>query len=91
MHASDRYFQGGDLDDLRKLEANPATGYATILQHGVIGQGLNDYDRIFGILREAGFAGWISIEDGMDPQTGAADIAASAVFLRRKMREHGLV
>jgi sugar phosphate isomerase/epimerase len=60
------------------------------LKHGVIGQGLIDYDRIFGILKEAGFAGWVSIEDGADPATGARDIAASAVFLRRKMREHGL-
>ena len=60
------------------------------LKHGVIGQGLNDYDRIFRILKEAGFAGWISIEDGTDPATGARDLAASAEFLRRKMRAHGL-
>src|SRR6202044_2849578 len=76
MHASDRYFQGGTLEDLRKLEASPTSGSATILQHGVIGQGLIDYDRVFRILRQGDFAGWISIEDGMDPQTGANDMAA---------------
>lgn len=90
MHASDRYFEGGTLEDLRPVEANPHTGYASILKHGVIGQGLNDYDRIFSILKGAGFNGWISIEDGPDPQTGVRDIAESAVFLRRKMLEHGL-
>lgn len=90
MHASDRYFQDGNLEDLRRVEANPHTGYASILKHGVIGQGLNDYDRIFSILKESGFAGWISIEDGPDPETGVRDIAESAVFLRKKMKEHGL-
>ena len=60
------------------------------LKHGVIGRGLNDYDRIFRILKEADFAGWISIEDGTDPATGAHDLAASALFLRQKMRAHAL-
>ena len=90
MHASDRYFEGGNLGDLRRIEANPHTGYASILKHGVIGQGLNNYDRIFSILKESGFSGWISIEDGPDPTTGVRDIAESAVFLRKKMKEHGL-
>lgn len=90
MHASDRYFDGGTLEDLRRMEAQPHAGYASILKHGVVGRGLNDYDRIFSILKSAGFAGWISIEDGPDPDTGIADIRDSAVFLRRKMKEHGL-
>ncbi len=60
------------------------------LKHGVIGQGSNDYDRIFRMLKAAGFAGWVSIEDGSDPATGMRDLSASAVFLRRKMREYGL-
>lgn len=90
MHASDRYFQGGTLEDLRRLEAQPRTGYASILQHGIIGHGLNDYDRIFSILKGAGFNGWISIEDGPDPASGVEDIAESAVFLRQKMRQYGL-
>ncbi len=90
MHASDRYFEGGTLDDLVKTDAHPNTGYAAILQHGVVGRGLNDYDRIFSILRGVGFQGWISIEDGADPLSGARDIAESALFLRRKMRQYGL-
>lgn len=90
MHASDRYFEGGTLADLHQIEALPHTGYATILKHGVVGRGLNDYDRIFSILKGIGFNGWISIEDGPDPDTGVEDIAQSAVFLRRKMRQHGL-
>ena len=32
----------------------PALGYAAVLQHGEIGTGLNDYDAIFTILRDAG-------------------------------------
>ncbi len=91
MHASDRYFEGGTLEDLRRLEAQPQTGYATILKHGVIGRGLNDYDRIFSILKGVGFSGWISIEDGPDPATGVQDIADSARFLRAKMKQHGLM
>ena len=90
MHASDRYFEGGTLEDLRRMEAEPQTGYANILKHGIIGHGLNDYDRIFSILHGAGFQGWISIEDGPDPATGVHDIAESARFLRTKMKQHGL-
>ena len=90
MHASDRYFQGGTAEDLKKIEMHPSLGYATILQHGVIGKGLNDYDKIFSILKSVGFNGWVSIEDGPDPKTGVADIRDSAIFLRKKMKEHGL-
>lgn len=90
MHASDRYFEGGTLHDLLEIDADPNVGYATILQHGVVGKGLNDYDKIFSILKLSGFSGWVSIEDGADPARGAQDIAESALFLRRKMREHGL-
>src|SRR5271163_851256 len=45
MHASDRYLNSGTLEDLRMEE--DSVGYAGRLSHGVIGQGLNDYDRIF--------------------------------------------
>lgn len=90
MHASDRYFEGGTAADLRQMEAHPQQGYAPILKHGVVGQGLNDYDRIFSILKEVGFAGWISIEDGEDPAVGMEHLRLSAQFLRRKMAEHGL-
>ena len=83
MHASDRYLQGGTLDDLRAQEGT--VGYAKFLKHGVIGKGLNDYDRIFRILRDAGFDGWISIEDGLN---GIEELQESARFLRKKIREY---
>jgi sugar phosphate isomerase/epimerase len=51
----------------------------TTLRHGVIGRGLNDYDRIFAILVEHGYDGWISIEDGVN---GLDELRASADFLR---------
>lgn len=90
MHASDRFFEGGTIEDLREMEANPKTGYADILKHGVIGQGLIDYDAVFSILAAENFDGWISIEDGDDPERGMENLEASVEFLRRKMKEHGL-
>lgn len=90
MHASDRYLEGATLDDLHRLEAHPMQGYASILKHGVIGQGFNDYDRIFVILKSVDFAGWISIEDGQDPAVGMEHLRLSAEFLRAKMAQHGL-
>jgi sugar phosphate isomerase/epimerase len=91
MHASDRYLKGGTLDDLKKLDASASSrGYASILQHGVIGQGFNDYDRIFALLKSVGFTGWVSIEDGSDPQGGMERLQQSAVFLREKMHQYGL-
>jgi sugar phosphate isomerase/epimerase len=81
MHASDRFLKPGHtLEELRQAEEGP--GYAGILVHGVTGRGLNDYPRIFSLLREAGFNGWISIEDGMN---GLEEIRESARFLRTQM------
>ncbi|MBF8190361.1 sugar phosphate isomerase/epimerase [Nonomuraea sp. K274] len=78
MQASDRFLEPGTtLDDLR--QADGTIGYAPALKHGVIGRGLNDYDRIFSILVEAGYDGWISIEDGVN---GLDELRASADFLR---------
>ncbi|SDK86342.1 sugar phosphate isomerase/epimerase family protein [Nonomuraea jiangxiensis] len=78
MQASDRFLEPGTtLDDLR--QADGTIGYAPALKHGVIGRGLNDYDRIFTILVEAGYDGWISIEDGVN---GFDELRASADFLR---------
>jgi sugar phosphate isomerase/epimerase len=82
MHASDRYFTGGSLADLRKMELDPVYGYAKMIQHGVIGKGMNDYDAIFRILKDVGFDGWISIEDGMN---GMDELKQSAEFLRGKI------
>jgi len=82
MHASDRYLQGGNFEDLRKMEIDPVYGYSQLIQHGVIGKGLNDYDAIFGILKDAGFDGWISIEDGMN---GMEELRQSVGFLKSKL------
>jgi sugar phosphate isomerase/epimerase len=85
MHASDRHLGGGSLADLRKMEMDPLYGYAKAIQHGVIGRGLNDYDAIFRILKDAGFDGWISIEDGMN---GMEELRQSAEFLKGKIKQH---
>ncbi len=83
MHASDRFLKPGHtLEELRRIE--DSVGYAAILSHGVIGQGLNDYPRIFRLLREVGYQGWVSIEDGLN---GLEEIRASAEFLRPLMRD----
>lgn len=79
MHASDRYLvAGASLDDLR--QADGTLGYSPDLRHGVTGQGLNDFDAIFRILADAGYDGWVSIEDGMN---GMGEMAESLAFLRR--------
>lgn len=81
MHASDRYLAPGTtLEDL--LQSDGTIGYSPALQHGVTGKGLNDYDAIFQILSEAGYTGWVSIEDGMN---GMDEMQASIDFLK-KMR-----
>jgi sugar phosphate isomerase/epimerase len=78
MHASDRHLKPGHtLEELRTVE--DSVGYAAILAHGEVGKGMNDYPRIFRMLREAGFDGWVSIEDGL---SGIEEIRASAKFLR---------
>lgn len=83
MHASDRYLKTGTLEDLRREE--DSIGYASRLAHGVIGQGLNDYDRIFSTLAAEGFDGWISIEDGMN---GMDELKQSVQFLRGKIAQY---
>ena len=81
MHASDRFLLEGNIEDLRKEEMD-GVGYAQRLSHGEIGKGLNDYDRIFGTLKEVRFNGWVSIEDGVD---GFEQMQRSVKFLRKKM------
>jgi sugar phosphate isomerase/epimerase len=83
MHASDRYLTSGTIADLKAQDGS--VGYARNLKHGVIGKGLNDYDAIFSTLRQEGFDGWISIEDG---ENGMDELRESAAFLRAKMAEH---
>ncbi len=55
------------------------------LQHGVTGQGLNDYDTIFRILADRGYRGWVSIEDGMN---GMQEMRESLEFLHRMKRKY---
>ena len=84
MHASDRYLAEGTIEDLRREESG-AAGYAKRLRHGEIGKGLNDYDAIFTELRDKGFDGWISIEDGVD---GMDQLRRSVGFLKAKMAQY---
>ncbi len=82
MHASDRFLAPGA--SLAALRGSDGTiGYAPELQHGVTGRGLNDYDAIFAILRDVGYSGWVSIEDGMN---GLDEMRESLEFLHA-MRE----
>ncbi len=78
MHASDRHLApGATLEDLRA--ADGAAGYAAVLRHGETGTGMNDYDAIFRLLAEAGFDGWISVEDGIN---GLDELRRSVEFLK---------
>ncbi len=80
MHASDRYLKYGTLEELRKEE--DSVGYAKRLSHGAIGEGLNDYDKIFSTLRSVDFGSWISIEDGLE---GMDQLRQSVEFLKGKI------
>ena len=84
MHASDRFLADGyALDDLR--DSDGSIGYSPALQHGVTGQGLNDFDKIFAILSDVGFDGWVSIEDGMN---GMDEMRQSLEFLHKMRDRH---
>jgi len=84
MHASDRYIlPGHTVAELRRIE--DSVGYAAILRHGEVGQGMNDYDAILGTLASLGFDGWISLEDGMD---GMDEMRRSVDFLKEKIAQH---
>jgi sugar phosphate isomerase/epimerase len=84
MHASDRYLvPGATLEELRRSDGT--VGYSDKLRHGETGKGLNDYDVIFRTLAGVGFAGWISVEDGMD---GLDQLRRSVEFLKQKRRQY---
>lgn len=84
MHASDRYLvPGASLDDIRLHDGT--IGYPDKMKHGVTGQGNNDYDAIFRILRSVKFDGWISVEDGMN---GLDELRLSVEFLKQKRSEY---
>ncbi len=78
MHASDRYLEpGSTLEELRQSDGT--IGYFSKLKHGVIGKGLNDYNKIFKLLSEVGYDGWVSIEDGFN---GMNEMKRSINFLK---------
>jgi sugar phosphate isomerase/epimerase len=80
MHASDRYLvPGTTLEEI--CLADGTVGYPDKLRHGETGKGANDYDAIFRILKSVNFAGWISVEDGMN---GLDELARSVQFLKEK-------
>ena len=84
IHASDRYLvPGTTLEEIR--QADGTVGYPDKLRHGETGKGTNDYDAIFRILAEVRFAGWISVEDGMD---GLDELARSVEFLKTKRAQY---
>lgn len=76
MHASDRRPRPGAV-----IGPEGITDYTQLI-HGEVGTGLNDFDRIFDILRGVGFDGWVSIEDGVN---GIEELKRSAQFLTAKM------
>jgi sugar phosphate isomerase/epimerase len=84
MHASDRYVAEKQLPGGGENAVDVA-GYPAGLVHCVVGQGLNDYDRIFSILASTGFEGWVSIEDGLN---GLEEIEESIRFLQAERRKH---
>jgi sugar phosphate isomerase/epimerase len=76
MHASDRRPRPGVV-----IGAEGIVDYSQLI-HGEVGTGMNDFDRIFTILRGAGFDGWVSIEDG---ESGIDELVRSAQFLAKKI------
>ena len=84
MHASDRYLVPGRRS-IRSWRHDGTIGYPDQMKHGETGQGSNDYDAIFRILRSVNFAGWISVEDGMD---GLDELRRSVEFLKRNAPQY---
>ena len=84
MHASDRYLlPGHSLEELAQSSGD--LGYSPILKHGEVGKGLNNYERIFSILTEINYQGWISVEDG---EEGMEQMKRSVEYLKKMRSEY---
>ncbi|MDD5621917.1 MAG: sugar phosphate isomerase/epimerase [Actinomycetota bacterium] len=84
MHASDRSISDGNsIEHIQQY--NGKIGYPDELIHGVIGEGVIDYDSIFSILSNSKFNGWISIEDGMN---GFEEMKKSVIFLKKMIKKY---
>lgn len=81
MHASDRYLKDGYT--MKDIEEHLKEGYSDGLAHGVIGQGIINYDAIFQVLDLIDYNGWISIEDGIN---GLEEMKESVDYLRGKIQ-----
>lgn len=79
MHASDRFFLNGSAV-AGNNDSKEQLGYTPNLVHGVIGKGVNNYERIFEILSKREFRGWVSIEDGLH---GLDEMRQSIHYLQR--------
>lgn len=84
MHASDRYVVAHQ-PARTAASASSVKDVSPYLRHGEVGRGLNDYDAIFAKLRDLGFDGWISIEDGVD---GFDQLERSVSFVRRGITKY---
>ena len=82
-HKSERDVPQYQIEEI--LLQDGTVGYPDKLRHGETGKGTNDYDAIFRILKSVGFAGWISVEDGMD---GLDELRRSVQFLKDKRRQY---
>ncbi len=83
MHASDRYLKSGTIEDLRKEENS--VGYASRLSHGVIGKGMNDYDKSFPYFIRLDFTPGCPSKMVLD---GMEELRESVRFLRAKIDRH---
>jgi sugar phosphate isomerase/epimerase len=57
------------------------------LSHGMLGGGMVKYDKVFQILKEINFSGWVSVEDGIK---GIDELKGSIQFLKTKLHQFGL-
>jgi sugar phosphate isomerase/epimerase len=55
-------------------------------QHSVIGEGMVDYEGLFGVLASHRFSGWVSVEDGQDQ--GDEGFRRSLAFVRSLIDRH---